>query len=143
MSASAGLSRDSGTLHRPLPPPTPQATSQVSVLSDTSLTDLRIHLHRLQSLFAICPGQVQIPSFRLTIADVRLALQGREGVVEPLFASWGCSMHEIHETLAWVSDHFSDEQLLDLDVIQLLLVPLLEAQFEARRAAKRGRYEHQ
>ena len=141
MSASAGLSRDSGAVH--CPPPTPQATSRLSDLTDTSLSDLRIHLHRLQALFAICPGLVQVPSFRLTIADVKLALQGRNGVVEPLFASWECSMREIHETLEWVSNHFSEKQLLDLDVIQLLLVPLLEAQFEARRAAKRGRYEHQ
>lgn len=104
----------------------------------TSLACLPTHMNRLQAVQSVCESPAALPGFRLTIAEVSLAMLGLDRYFAPLFASRQVTVHEIQETLEWVREHFSGEQFVE-DVIQSLWAPLLEAQYEARRAAKKGR----
>jgi hypothetical protein len=108
----------------------------------TSLACLPMHMNRLQAIQSMCESPAALPGFRLTIAEVSLALLGLDRYFAPQAASRQVTLHEIRETVQWVREHFSDEHLLE-DVIQSLWAPLLEAQYEARRVAKKGgRHDH-
>jgi hypothetical protein len=108
----------------------------------TPLACLPTHMNRLQAIQSICESPAALPAFRLTVAEVSLAMLGLDWYFAPQASVRQVTLSEIRETLQWVCEHFSDDCLLE-DVIQLLCVPLLQAQYEARRVAKKGgRHEH-
>lgn len=113
------------------------APDALSGTTRPSLACLLLHMTRLQAIQAMCESKASRPEFRLTLADVSLALSGLDWYFAPRFANRQITLREIQETLQWVRERFADEQFLE-DVIQALWEPLLEAQYEARRAAKGG-----
>ena len=119
-------------------PQTPSSAATSVAAGDpngTSLVALQIHLHCLQIIQRICESPARCPSFRLTIADVSTALLGLDRYFAPLFAHHQIALHEVHETLRWVIARFSPDHYLE-DVIQSLCTPLLEVQYQERRAAR-------
>ena len=144
MTTSAGMCVETGFQQGVLPPTLLGAGPSDELLNTTrtSLACLPTHMNRLQAIQSICESPAALPGFRLTIAEVSLAMLGLDWYFAPLAALRQVTLHEIRETVQWVRERFSDDQLLE-DVIQSLWAPLLEAQYEARRAAKKGgRHEH-
>ncbi len=139
MSASTAVRAETGSLQGTLPPALLGKRAWCPLLgsAETSPACLPTHMSRLQAVQSICESPTALPGFRLTIAEVSLAILGLDRYFAPLFASRNVTLHEVRETVQWVRARFSDDHLLE-DVIQSLWAPLLEAQYEARRAAKKG-----
>ncbi len=139
MTTSAEMCVETGFRAAALPPTRDTSRPPDALLNTTrtSLACLPTHMNRLQAVQSVCEIPAALSGFRLTIAEVSLAMLGLDRYFASLFASRQVTVHEIQETLEWVREHFSDKQFVE-DVIQSLWAPLLEAQYEARRAAKKG-----